>query len=120
MVISRHFFTGSRFFVLFSLFSFNLYCVLNKLKDMKNFHSYLLYTVLQLFCIDIICLFQLDENVLIFFSISVFFHEHSQFTGQQEKGEAISLIPLYHFHPLYRHLDITRGITAESSPLAHS
>ena len=36
----------------------------------------------------------------------VFFHDHSQFTGQQEKGEGISLTPLYHFHPLYRHLDI--------------
>ena len=29
-----------------------------------------------------------------FFSIWVFFHEHSQFTGQQGKGEAISLTPL--------------------------
>ena len=25
--------------------------------------------------------------------------------------------PLYHFHPLHRHLDISRAITAESSPL---
>ena len=33
------------------------------------------------------------------------------------KGEAISLTPLYHFRPLHRHLDITRAITAESSPL---
>ena len=30
----------------------------------------------------------------------VFFHEHSRFTGQQGKGEAIFLSPLYHFHPL--------------------
>ena len=36
---------------------------------------------------------------------------------QQGKGEAISLSPLYHFHPLHRHLDISRAITAESSPL---
>ena len=35
---------------------------------------------------------------LVFFSTWVFFHEHSQFTGQQGKGEAISLSPLYHFH----------------------
>ena len=28
-----------------------------------------------------------------FVSIWVFFHEHSQFTGQQGKGEAISLTP---------------------------
>ena len=52
-----------------------------------------------------------------FFSIWVFFHEHSQFTGQQGKGEGIYLTPLYHFHPLHRHLDISRAITAESSPL---
>ena len=47
-----------------------------------------------------------------FFSILVFFHEHSRFTGQQGKGEG-----LYHFHPLHRHLDISRAITAESSHL---
>ena len=35
----------------------------------------------------------------------------------QGKGEAISLSPLYHFHPLHRHLDINRAITAESWPL---
>ena len=32
-------------------------------------------------------------------------------------GEAISLSPLYHFHPLHRYLDISQVITAESSPL---
>ena len=53
----------------------------------------------------------------IFFSIWVFVQEHSRFTGQQEKGEPISLIPLYHFHPLHRHLTLYRTITAESSPL---
>ena len=52
-----------------------------------------------------------------FFSIWVFFHEHSRFTGQQGKGEGIYLTPLYHFHPLHRRLDISRAIAAESSPL---
>ena len=52
-----------------------------------------------------------------FFSIWVFFHEHSRFTGQQGKGEGIYLTPLYHFHPRHRHLDISRVITVESSPL---
>ena len=33
------------------------------------------------------------------------------------EGEGISLTPHYHFHPLHRHLDINRAITAESSPL---
>ena len=33
------------------------------------------------------------------------------------RGRGISLTPHYHFHPLHRHLDISRAITAESSPL---
>ena len=32
-------------------------------------------------------------------------------------GEGIYLTPLYHFHPLHRHLDISRAIIAERSPL---
>ena len=56
-------------------------------------------------------------NMGFFFSVWVFFHEHSLFTGQQVKGEGIFLTPLYHFHPLHRHLDISRAITAESLPL---
>ena len=53
----------------------------------------------------------------VFFSILVFFHAHSRFTGQQGKGKGIYLTPLNHFHPLHRHLDISRVITAGSSPL---
>ena len=52
-----------------------------------------------------------------FFSIWVFFHEHSLFTGQQGKAEGIFLIPLYHFHPLHGHLNISRAIIAVSSLL---
>ena len=52
-----------------------------------------------------------------FFSIWVFFHSHSRITRPQEKGEGISLTPHYHLHPLHRHLDISRAIPAESSPL---
>ena len=48
-----------------------------------------------------------------FLSIWVFFYEHSLFTGHQGKGEGIFLTPLYHFHPLRRHLDISWAITAE-------
>ena len=33
-----------------------------------------------------------------------------------EKGGGRSVVPHYHFHPLHRHLDISRAITAESSP----
>ena len=54
-----------------------------------------------------------------FFSIWVFFHEHSRITGLQGKGEGISLTPHYYFHPLHRHFDISRAITAELSS-AHS
>ena len=57
------------------------------------------------------------EHIHFFFSIWVFFHAHSRFTGQQGKGEAIYLTPHYHFHLLHRHLDISRAITAESSLL---
>ena len=53
----------------------------------------------------------------LFFSIWVFFQEHLRITGLQKKGEGISLTAYYHFHPLHRHLDISRTITAESSPL---
>ena len=53
----------------------------------------------------------------LFFSIWVSFHEHSRFTEQQGKWDAISLTPLYHFQTLQKHLDISRLITAESSPL---
>ena len=41
----------------------------------------------------------------------------SQESGLQRKGEGIYLTPLYHFQPLQRHLNISRAITAESSPL---
>ena len=54
---------------------------------------------------------------LLFFSIWLFFHEYSWFTGQQVKGEAISLYPFYHFHPFHSHLDISWIISTESSSL---
>ena len=56
-------------------------------------------------------------NAALFFSNWVLFHEHSQITGLQGKGEGILLTPHYRFHPLHRHLDISPAITAESSPL---
>ena len=52
-----------------------------------------------------------------FFSIWFFFHGHSPFTGQQRKGEDISLSPLSYFPPLHRHLEINWAITAENLPL---
>ena len=67
--------------------------------------------------VELVPLDKLEHIHPFFFSILVFLHEHSRFTGQQGKGEAISLSPLYHFHPLHRHLDISRATVAESSPL---
>ena len=58
-----------------------------------------------------------DEIVVVFFSIWVFFHEHSWFTGQQGNRVGIYLTPLYHFHLLHRYLDKCWAITAESSSL---
>ena len=43
----------------------------------------------------------LHSFVCVFFSFWVFFYEHSRFTGLQGKGKAISLTPLYYFHPLH-------------------
>ena len=54
---------------------------------------------------------------IFFVSIWVFFYNHSRITGLQGKGEGISLTPHYHFHQLTRHLNISRAITADSSPL---
>ena len=51
------------------------------------------------------------------FYLIFFFHEYSRFTGQQRKEKAISLYPFYHLHSLHRHLDISRVVAAERSPL---
>ena len=53
----------------------------------------------------------------VFFFYLDFLTQTFTITGQQGKGEAISSTPLYHFHPLHRHLDISQAITAVSSPL---
>ena len=53
----------------------------------------------------------------LFFSIWVFFHEHSQITWMQGKWEGISLTPHHNFYLLRRHLDINQALTAGRSPL---
>ena len=48
---------------------------------------------------------------------TIFFHEHSQFTEHQRKGEAFSLTTFYLLHSFHRrHLDISHMITADCSP----
>ena len=61
------------------------------------------------------------SNISFFFLFAFFFlfsftniHESQ---GLQGKREGVSLTSHYHFYPLHRHLDISRVITAESSPL---
>ena len=55
---------------------------------------------------------------VISYNFSIFYRGfHSRITGPHGKGEGISLTPHYHFHPLHRHLGISRTITAENSPL---
>ena len=49
-----------------------------------------------------------------FFFFQGFFDGHSRLARKQKKGEVISLIPLYHFYSLQKHLDIGRTITAGS------
>ena len=91
--------------------------------DLAVFNEIHLLTIAQnLIFSKLIMLYTVRSEILrsfffYFFSIWVFFHEHSRFTGQQGKGEGNYLTPLYHFHPLHRHLDISRAIAAESSPL---
>ena len=57
------------------------------------------------------------SDVFVYFSIWVFFHEYSQFTGKQRKGEAFSFFFFYNFHSPHKHLDISRVIATKSSPL---
>ena len=76
----------------------------------------LVLLILKVSCLTVI----FYGNLTVIFFIWVFFNEYSWFTGQQGKGEAISLTPHCHFHPLHRHLDISRVITSESSPSAQS
>ena len=62
-------------------------------------------------------IYLLSFFLYLFFSLWVFFREHSRFTGLQGKGEGISLTPHYHFHLLQGHLDVSMTIPAGSSHL---
>ena len=71
-------------------------------------------------CYDVLIISSSRQIFWCFFSVWVFFHEDSRITGEREgqrKGKGIFLTPHYHFRPLHGHLDISRAITAESSPV---
>ena len=76
----------------------------------KNKCLFALFVIVVFF---FVCLF----INLFFFSIWISFHQNSRFSVQQEKGEAISITPFYHFHQFHIRLDISEAITAERSPL---
>ena len=74
------------------------------IKPLSNVIRYYGYQIVSII-LNFICFFYLD-----FLS--------RRFTIHRTAGEGgIYLAPLYHFHPLHRHLDISRKITAESSHL---
>ena len=52
-----------------------------------------------------------------FYSLGFSFTKLHDSQDSRGRRKAISLIPLYHFHLLHRHLDTSRVITAKSSPL---
>lgn len=56
-------------------------------------------------------------NTTAVIKFAFFFHPRFSFINIHE-GEAISLTPFYYFYPLDGHLDMSRAIAAESSPLS--
>ena len=63
-----------------------------------------------------------ERKASMFLQNSFFLSEYSltniqDLQDSRGEGEAISLTLLYHFHPLHRHLDISRAITGQSSRL---
>ena len=56
--------------------------------------------------------------VMFFFFLSAFsFTNIHDLQDSRGTGKALSLTPLYHFHPVHRHLDVSLEITAEISLL---
>ena len=60
---------------------------------------------------------QLISRAFFFFLSGFSFTTIHKPQGCRGRGRAFSLIPHYHFHPPHRHLDISRAITLDSSPL---
>ena len=99
-------------------------CISNNTKIHANIdtsiHIHVHIYIYLCMCLSIyipIFIFFLSFFLSLFFSIWVFFREHSRFTGLQGKGEGISLTPHYHFHLLQGHLDVSMTIPAGSSHL---
>ena len=69
------------------------------MKHLRNLSVHLVYA-------------SVETRKLLFLSGFSFINIHDS-----QLEEAISLPPLYHFHPLHRQLDISWAITADNSPL---
>ena len=50
-----------------------------------------------------------------FFYVGFLSRTFTKHRTAEKGGENISLTPHYHFHPLHRHLDVSRAITSEST-----
>ena len=61
--------------------------------------------------------FKILFSIRTFFLLFAFFFTNISNHRTAVKGEGISLTPHYHFHPFHRHLDVSRAITTEISPL---
>ena len=76
----------------------------------KSLHRRFTYLTLKL-------PFKLVYYCVIFFFYLSFLSQTFTIHRTAGEGEGICLTPLYHFHPLHRHLDIRRAISIESSHL---
>ena len=82
------------------------YLILSFRKSKNLMSTFLIFLLKPLFLVT-----RQDKNC------NVTYNLYMWITGLQGKREGISLTPHYHFYPLHRYLDISRPITAESSPL---
>ena len=57
-----------------------------------------------------------SHKILTFFFLSGFSFTYIHYSQDSKEGGWV-YFELYHFHPFHRHLDISRAITKESSPL---
>ena len=82
---------------------FNLGIITYIVRDVFNLQANIPFFIMH-FCKILL------TKKFVFFSIWVFFHEHSRMAGLQGEGEGSSLTSHYHFHPIHRHLHISRAL----------
>ena len=95
---------------------------MKKTKLIKKFVQLSIYLYRYLYLISNICIYiHIYMYIYIYIYIYILSGQRPRITNHRTAGEGgghFSLpTPHYHFHPPHRHLDISRTITAESSPL---